>query len=155
MKTIWRKLRFGTSLGGLVIVLAVLAGPASGSGPRPARAQTFEAKRSAIKVSVTRRGDRIVHAAVSAPGLCEDGGHLVMGFELSKGSTHPIRADGRFEDRYGPRSYLRGRFIGDRFVGSFRESRRRQVEGEAIEPLCGNIVPRGRDQHFVARLVHG
>jgi hypothetical protein len=143
------------ALGFLLPTLALPAGPVSASGRRRDRVRslTYEARRPALDVSVTRRGDRIVRASVGAPGLCEDGERPEMGFEPGRGSAHPIRAGGRFEVRYGPRSYLRGRFAGRRFIGSFRESRRRQVEGEAIEPLCGNMVPRGRNQRFVARLV--
>lgn len=143
------------SVGALLILL--LAGAAATEQSAAAKAHqkvlVYESSRPALRVSLTREGNAVIRATVSAPGLCGNGEKTTMGFEKAGADRWPIRSNGRFEHRNGSRSYLRGRFDGDRVIGVFRESRRRNIGGEEPEPTCGNVVPHGRDQRFVARLV--
>lgn len=146
----------------LAIASTLVVGPASalgfvaGAAPTGLRSRptlVYKMSRSTLSVSLTRRGDRIVRASVSAPGRCENGEREPMGFGLSGGSGIRIHPDGHFVERYSSGFYFGGRFEGGKVSGVFFESRRRQFEGEASEPYCGNIVPRGRAQRYVARLV--
>jgi hypothetical protein len=117
------------------------------------RRLVYESSRPALQVSITREGDAIILASVGAPGVCSNGEETGTGFEKKGADRWPIRSDGRFEHNYGDASYLRGRVAGDRVIGVFRESRLHEDGSEETETLCGNVTPRGRNQHFVARLV--
>jgi hypothetical protein len=114
----------------------------------------YESIRPNFDVSITRKGDRIPRMSVGAPGLCSNGEELGSGFEVVGGSTFRVARDGTFHDpRGGSHTVFRGRFEGDKVVGVFREHRI-DVGGDPDFPtLCGNLVPHGRLQHFVAHLV--
>lgn len=146
----------------IALTLSVLAALALGIGQAAAQARppkgpvlVYETRRPALDVSITRRGDRIWRAGVSAPGVCDTGEQSWAGFGLIGGDGWPVGRDGSFHrPRGGIHTVFRGRFEGDKVVGVFFE-RRLEVGGgaEGYPPVCGNTRPRGRYQHFVAWLV--
>ena len=133
--------------------LLVIAGATGPAASRAAGSKTlvYKAGRSALTISITRRGSRVIRASVFAPGLCEDGTKPPMGFALSGGTGFRINDKGRFANSHAG-FYFGGRFQGTTVTGTFWQTYRRNIEGEASEPLCGNIRPRGQAQHYVAKL---
>ncbi|MBS1877999.1 MAG: hypothetical protein JST31_00645 [Actinobacteria bacterium] len=136
--------------------ILVLADPGT-SRAAPVQAPTllvYKIHRPGLDVSITRRGQRLFRAGVSAPGVCSNGERTPMGFGLVGGPGWPIDAAGHFDRRSGIHTVFRGRFAGDKVVGVFYESRLEVGGGyEGVPPTCGNTRPRGRYQHFVAWLV--
>jgi hypothetical protein len=137
----------------LAVGLLAIAGASGSASSRAAGSRTlvYKAGRSGLTISITCRGDRVVRASVFAPGLCEDGTKPPMGFALSGGTGFRINGKGRFANSHAG-FYFGGRFQGTTVTGTFWQTYRRNVEGEASEPLCGNTRPRGRAQHYVAKL---
>ncbi len=133
--------------------LAGLAAAHQRANSHHSKPWVYESKRPALKVSITRRGHRVVRADVSAPGRCTNGEHVTMGFGLSGGRGLLVDRHGRFHNPGGVHQDFRGRFVGNRVIGVFYETFRRSYSGEEQEPTCGNIRSHGRVQHFVARLV--
>jgi hypothetical protein len=113
----------------------------------------YESNRTALEVSITRRGNRVWRARVGAPGVCDNGEEWSSGFGLVGGIGWPIYPNETFH-RTGGNQLFSGRFEGDKVVGVFFETGF-EVGGstEVFPPTCGNTRPRGRHQHFVARLV--
>lgn len=113
----------------------------------------YESNRPALEVSITRRGNRVWRASVGAPGVCDNGEEWSSGFGLIGGIGWPIYPDETFHRSAGNQLFS-GRFEGDKVVGVFFETGF-EVGGstEVFPPTCGNTRPRGRRQHFVARLV--
>jgi hypothetical protein len=142
-------------LAALVFATGLLAvsGATDATASRAAGSKTlvYKAGRSALTISITRRGDRVIRASVFAPGLCEDGTRPPMGFALDGGTGFRIDVKGHFANSHAG-FYFGGRFRGTKVTGTFWQTYRRNIEGEASEPLCGNIRPRGRAQHYVAKL---
>lgn len=142
----------------IVLVCAcVLAPAATGGGAAAAHARrqrtlVYSSRRPGLNVSITRRGERIIRAAIGGRGLCENGERPGVGFELLGGSGIRVHPNGVFDDTRGVRSYLKGRLEGDKVIGFFRESFTRDVTGEERPVVCGNVTPRGRNQRFVAHL---
>jgi hypothetical protein len=149
-------LRRAAAILAVLALLAVGGGQATAGGradPPQGPVLVYETNRPSLQVSITRRGDRIYRAGVSAPGVCSNGEETSTGFGLVGGAGWPIGPRGLFVRSSGDRLF-RVRFEGDRAVGIFRQSRV-EVGGstEGVPPRCGNTRPWGRYQHFVARLV--
>jgi hypothetical protein len=138
-----------------VLTLCSAAGAVSRSGAQPTRQLlVYESRRAALDVSITRKGDRIFRAGVSAPSVCSNGETGYAGFGLTGGSGWPIDSAEHFDNKNGIHTVFRGRFEGDKVIGVFYESRLEVGGGtEGFPPRCGNTRPRGRYQHFVAYLV--
>jgi hypothetical protein len=148
-----RKRRIGLALAAPLALgwLAVSAGAGGQHGSR--RLLVYEIHRPGLEVSVTRRGNHVIRASVGAQGICSNGERVPIGFALVAGRGWPIDKRGRFDARRTIRGIFRGRFDGGRVLGVYRQSYRRNVSGESLEPTCGNVRPSGQVQRFRAWLV--
>lgn len=149
-----------TAVAMMVAILASAGVPlraAADPGDAQARAGhhilVYESSRPALQISITRKGDRMTPVSIGGPGKCADGTELGSGFGLIGRTGIPVAADGTFDGDSGSHRIFRGHFERDRVIGVFEESFL-NVGGDPDAPTrCGNIVPQGRLQRFVAHLV--
>lgn len=142
----------------ILLCVGAPARAAAAPGAAPARAAyhvlVYESSRPGLSVSITRRGDRMTPVSIGGPANCEDGIDRGTGFSLMGGGEGiPVAADGTFDDHSHSDRIFRGHFEGDKVIGVFKQSHI-EVGGDPDSPTrCGNIVPGGRLQRFVAYLI--
>jgi hypothetical protein len=148
----------------LALSLACLgAGSASAhGGARPLLVYKSH-ERNGFSVTLGRRGRTIVYLEVKARVVCRHGEELEErpGGVLMRPTSMAVGRHGWIRDESPYTDYLfRGHFDGGRVVGVYLERQTGdggedhsvQEEEEGFK-VCGNASPRGRLQHFAARLV--